>query len=82
MPLFDPNPVDCLAVLQVLAERHRDEEVRGGTKDYAVALEYAVDLFKREPLVQEVIAAANAPVSPRWADRVSLAARRLAEWKP
>lgn len=37
---------------------------------------------KREPLVQEVIAAANAPVSPRWADRVSLAARKLAEWSP
>ena len=40
------------------------------------------DLAEREPLVREVIAAANAPVSPRWADRVSLAARKLADWSP
>lgn len=88
---IDPKPVDCAAVLQVLAERYLEEEKRGGTPDYAIALEYGADLLKREAFVQQVIRRSNqlaafAVVGGPDYDLVRhyliCAAAELAEWSP
>jgi hypothetical protein len=66
---------------RMMAAEHKLLDHEGKPMLFSQRTEIAA--FKaREPLVQEVIRAANGPVDPHWATRVSLAARKLAEWKP